>query len=270
MNRVATTDSIRDRLWRKKWFLVFVYFPLAILCALVGYRVGLIEAYVWFQMNGGGIIYEEQWKVDRDLRSLMLELEEHQKKHGTFPDRLDATALSRRDNKNIALQFDAQGRPLDPWGRPYHYEVVNGQTEISTLGRDGVAGGRGLDADLSYKGFVRSFPEPSLSEFLDGPTAMRERSERLVISWVCASLPLVVFAITLWRRLTRPAGRHAARWLLSVVPTALAFALAGGPALLVLLIAALILYFTFGLFIWMVWMIFTYWTGRPVPPLFDH
>jgi general secretion pathway protein G len=40
--------------------------------------------------------------------------------------------------------------PVDPWGNPYVYtSAATGGFELKSLGRDGKAGGEGLDADLS-------------------------------------------------------------------------------------------------------------------------
>ena len=41
--------------------------------------------------------------------------------------------------------------PPDPWGRPYQYKApgAKGEFEITSLGRNGVAGGEGDDADIS-------------------------------------------------------------------------------------------------------------------------
>jgi general secretion pathway protein G len=38
--------------------------------------------------------------------------------------------------------------PLDPWGRPYVYKVIRGTGRVISLGRDGVPGGEGEDADI--------------------------------------------------------------------------------------------------------------------------
>ena len=40
--------------------------------------------------------------------------------------------------------------PLDPWERPYYYQSPgeNGKYDLYTLGRDGVPGGEGVDADI--------------------------------------------------------------------------------------------------------------------------
>jgi len=39
----------------------------------------------------------------------------------------------------------------DPWGNPYHYELTDNDVKISSLGRDGKAGGAGEDGDISNK-----------------------------------------------------------------------------------------------------------------------
>lgn len=50
--------------------------------------------------------------------------------------------------------------PLDPWGRPFHYRspgIVNPASyDLYTLGRDGLVGGEGEDADVtSWNGPVQ-------------------------------------------------------------------------------------------------------------------
>jgi general secretion pathway protein G len=46
--------------------------------------------------------------------------------------------------------------PLDPWGRPYHYVSPGrenpGSYDLYTLGRDGMPGGEGEDADITSWG----------------------------------------------------------------------------------------------------------------------
>jgi general secretion pathway protein G len=41
--------------------------------------------------------------------------------------------------------------PPDPWGQPYQYKApgTKGEFEITSLGRNGVVGGEGEDADIS-------------------------------------------------------------------------------------------------------------------------
>lgn len=42
--------------------------------------------------------------------------------------------------------------PTDPWGNPYTYTSDETGYTITSLGRDGKAGGEGVDADISQKG----------------------------------------------------------------------------------------------------------------------
>lgn len=43
--------------------------------------------------------------------------------------------------------------PADPWGHPYVYRAPgsNGEFDLMSLGRDGLPGGEGEDADISYR-----------------------------------------------------------------------------------------------------------------------
>lgn len=45
--------------------------------------------------------------------------------------------------------------PIDPWGTPYVYALVDGAPVVTSLGADGVAGGEGDGADLSTAQGVR-------------------------------------------------------------------------------------------------------------------
>ncbi len=41
--------------------------------------------------------------------------------------------------------------PKDPWGRPYVYRADGGGFELQSLGKDGKAGGDGVDKDLDAR-----------------------------------------------------------------------------------------------------------------------
>lgn len=38
--------------------------------------------------------------------------------------------------------------PVDPWGQPFTWRLVNGVPVVTSLGEDGAEGGEGYDADL--------------------------------------------------------------------------------------------------------------------------
>jgi|GEM_PF-4592819 len=73
---------------------------------------------------------------------------------------LNAAKLYRIDTGRFPSTVEGLGRlapkyvarvGTDGWGRPYRYESDGGSARIWTLGRDGVPGGAGPDADLSVQ-----------------------------------------------------------------------------------------------------------------------
>jgi general secretion pathway protein G len=78
-------------------------------------------------------------KIESDLKALGALAEQYRLEHGDFPD----VPTWRR------LADPADESFYDPWGRAYRYERTADGVTIRTLGRDGVDGGMGMDADLS-------------------------------------------------------------------------------------------------------------------------
>ena len=77
------------------------------------------------------------------LRTLMSAAKRFRMDTGRFP--------STRDGLGpLAPKYVARVG-YDGWGRPYQYESDGGSARIWTLGRDGVPGGTGPDADLSVQ-----------------------------------------------------------------------------------------------------------------------
>lgn len=67
---------------------------------------------------------------------------------GKYPASIEEMARPRDDSgkpKPFALDV-----PADPWGRRYLYRLEEGKPVIECLGKDGLPGGEGLDADLRY------------------------------------------------------------------------------------------------------------------------
>ena len=78
-------------------------------------------------------------RLESELNALGALAEKYRLEHGDFPDVTTWRCLADREDPPS----------YDPWGRPYRYErTVDGVT-FRTLGRDGVDGGMGIDADLS-------------------------------------------------------------------------------------------------------------------------
>ena len=78
-------------------------------------------------------------RIESELNALGNLAEQYRLEHGDFPDVGIWRHLADRDG----LRF------YDPWGRAYRYDRTIDGVTIRTLGRDGVDGGIGMDADLS-------------------------------------------------------------------------------------------------------------------------
>lgn len=86
------------------------------------------------------------------LRNLLNAAKLYRKDTGRFPSTQEG--VGRLAPKYIATVSD------DGWGRPYQYESDGGSVRIWTLGRDGLPGGTGADADISVQ-FPPSLPTES-------------------------------------------------------------------------------------------------------------
>jgi general secretion pathway protein G len=77
------------------------------------------------------------------LRNLLNAAKRYRMDTGRFPS--TGQGLSPLAPKYIATLSE------DGWGRPYLYESDGGSARIWTLGRDGVPGGTGADADIAVQ-----------------------------------------------------------------------------------------------------------------------
>jgi general secretion pathway protein G len=78
-------------------------------------------------------------RLESELNVLGALAEQYRLEHGDFPDVATWGRLADGDDPRF----------YDPWGRAYRYERTADGVTIRTLGRDGVDGGMGMDADLS-------------------------------------------------------------------------------------------------------------------------
>jgi general secretion pathway protein G len=85
------------------------------------------------------------------LKNIESALELYYLDTGQYPEKLSAlieAPAGAADWRGPYLK--RSGGVLDPWGKPYVYAMPgeHGSFDVSTLGRDGVAGGEGEDKDL--------------------------------------------------------------------------------------------------------------------------
>lgn len=92
-----------------------------------------------------------------DMRTISAALKMYRLDNGDYPTTEQGLgALATRptappEPRNWSPEGYLERPPLDPWQRPYVYRYpgAGGGFDLMSLGRDGKAGGEGLDADLS-------------------------------------------------------------------------------------------------------------------------
>jgi type II secretion system protein G len=105
-----------------------------------------------------GSIPNEQ-KISEDFRILSAALESYYQDNARYPKSdeglapLLASYAQHINTSSLLSSGDLEKLPLDPWQRPYLYEGpvfagVKATPLLSTLGADGVAGGKGENADI--------------------------------------------------------------------------------------------------------------------------
>lgn len=93
-----------------------------------------------------------------DLRTISAALKMYRLDNGDYPtSEQGLKALVQRPSgspepRNWSPSGYLGELPEDPWGKPYGYTFDAGGFKLVTLGKDGKAGGEGVDADISVGG----------------------------------------------------------------------------------------------------------------------
>jgi general secretion pathway protein G len=117
--------------------------------------IGLLAGYVGPKLFGQ--IARSELKVARaQIDALGKALDQYRIDVGRYPSTAQGlTALVARPEGEGRWggPYLAKAVPLDPWGRPYQYRAPaeDGEYELSSLGRDGRAGGTGDDAEIKHR-----------------------------------------------------------------------------------------------------------------------
>lgn len=115
--------------------------------------IGLLVAYVGpkvFAQVGKSEVKAARAQID----GLQKALDQYRIDTGRYPNSQQGlAALNNKpgDEPRWAGPYLAKALPLDPWRRAYIYRApgAHGDYDLSSLGRDGRAGGDGEDADLT-------------------------------------------------------------------------------------------------------------------------
>lgn len=126
----------------------FTLLELLVVMVIIGLLVGYV-APMYFKQVG-----KSEVKVARaQIESFGKALDQYRLDAGHYPTTeqgLQALVLKPADEARWDGPYLKKGVPLDPWGTVYGYKRpgTKGEYDIVSLGKDGVPGGTGEDADI--------------------------------------------------------------------------------------------------------------------------
>jgi Type II secretion system (T2SS), protein G len=110
---------------------------------LTWFSIGLTTLGLWWLISRMPTPEDEaaafHRRIDAEANALAAFADSYRAERGAYPDKITWSRFGDR----------ADQRFFDPWGRRYRYEPGTSGITIGTLGRDGVEGGTGEDADIS-------------------------------------------------------------------------------------------------------------------------
>jgi len=188
-----------------RWALRLV---LCLATALISSATAYLCAYLNFRNNI--FLKSAQHMTKLDLELLRKDVERHKATTGAWPADLRGLNVVKEGR----VRVDTAGQPLDRWGRPFQYKVLERGYALYSYGRDGVAGGTGVDSDL-HGGQAAPTEPPPLWEFATMPDA-------LLVQVPCIAAGVVAFPLLLLQARGRQGNRPTV-WRLVVANVVTAF-----------------------------------------------
>lgn len=116
----------------------------AVLAWLLGLPAIGVVAFIGCVAAFSGVDARGAMKVERaqrDLRTLAEALTRYRSETGTLP-------TPEQGLTSLVERNELKALPVDPWGTPYRYEIVDGRAAVVSRGSDGDPGGEDDAADL--------------------------------------------------------------------------------------------------------------------------
>ncbi len=138
---------------------------------------GLCVTWVALYLNvgqGNSLVELPQFQTRKMMKYLEQKISDYRAQHKKYPARLE--------------DMDLAWGGKDGWGRPFRYSRVDGKPLIESLGRDGVRGGIGLDADLSNRNPSPPQSAVPMGQILDHPFSQRMNFVALVCGVLAGTL----------------------------------------------------------------------------------
>ncbi len=95
------------------------------------------------------LLKARQATARQEIATLVKALSTFYAEYGRYPSNEEGLDVLTRPSDKLPEAL-IEGRPADPWGRPYQYNSPgsSGPFEVISYGADGREGGEGLDADI--------------------------------------------------------------------------------------------------------------------------
>lgn len=142
---------------------------LAIGTGTLVYFIVLVAA--WVGLGPEPMLYQRQWITQIHIRNfckiLNEDLEKHKGEHQQGPHHVTDLPIFSSDEIPPSYPRNAVGEFLDEWMNPVQIVMTGEKIVVVSLGRDGVAGGIGPDADLYSDRRPNPSKFPSLQQFLN-------------------------------------------------------------------------------------------------------
>lgn len=143
-----------------------------VLLALIGGMVvfSILCIAAWYNLRGEFNVSRRQDFTRGALNILSDEVEAYHEIEGKYPHQLEDVPFDRNEwlDPNVIVSWSwclSTDPPVDYWGHPMQYELEDTTYKLYSLGRDGSAGGIGLDADLYLDGRNREKSLPTFWQF---------------------------------------------------------------------------------------------------------
>lgn len=123
----------------------FTLIELLIVMAILGMLAALVGPALFGNLGKG-----QRASAATQISQLVTALDSYRLDVGQYPRTLEGLVENDSGRESWAGPYLRGELPRDPWGNDYHYELAGRDFRLLSYGADGVPGGEGDDADISY------------------------------------------------------------------------------------------------------------------------
>ena len=163
----------------------------------------------WKHASQGPSLNKEQRYTQMQLELINDAITDYRERFGRLP-----SSLLELASRNHSLMGNEGESVLDGWGRPIRYREDGQEVFVVSYGRDGKAGGLGLDFDLTDKNIWPEQANPTFSQFiLEMPSG-----SLVIVCLVCGAATGLVLFIAVGSNLECPFSfKHVIAYLVFTV-----------------------------------------------------